>query len=281
MKTLIFILTITLLAISCNQPKKEKSYSLVKAWSTDTLLRTPESACYDAERDIIFVANINSGPWDKDGNGFISKINKHGEILELEWVTGLNAPKGMGVYDGKLYVADVDELVIIDISNAEITEKVLFEGAHSLNDLSVDASGKVFISDSRDNIIYTWFEGEYEIWLNEGFEKSNGLLCEEDRLLLASSDFNAIDYETKEITLINDSISSGDGIAAIGDGYYFVSEWPGEVFLIKPDNSIMSVLNTREAGISSADIDYIKKDSLLLVPTFFTNTIEAYKLSVK
>ncbi len=282
MRTLIFILIFTIFIISCvNRPVNEKSYSLVKVWSSDTSLRTPESAYYDEKRDVIFVSNINSGATEEGDNGFISKLNPQGEIIELKWVTGINTPKGIGVFGNTLYVTETNKLVIINIEKAEIIEKIAIEGTGFLNDISIDSAGKVFISDSKANKIFTYFDGKIDTFLIEGIDRSNGLLCEDKRLLLASSDFNAIDYKTKEITVINDSIQGGDGIAYVGDGYYFVSEWPGEVYLIKPDRSIISLLNTRDEKRNTADIDYIKKDSILLVPTFHKNTIDAYKFVVK
>jgi len=44
----------------------------------------------------------------------------NGSIIELNWIAGLNAPKGMAIYDNssgssKLYVSDITDLVEIDI----------------------------------------------------------------------------------------------------------------------------------------------------------------------
>jgi hypothetical protein len=40
------------------------------------------------------LSNIDGKPDEKDGRGFISKISPvNGTIIELNWVTGLNAPK--------------------------------------------------------------------------------------------------------------------------------------------------------------------------------------------
>ena len=282
MKTIILLLFVLFFFISCTNKNKKcielKSFTLEKVWTTDTILKTPESAYYDEDRDVIYVSNLYRES-DVEGDvGFISKINTNGDVIELEWVTGLNSPKGMAVFNNKLYVSEIDKIAIIDIDKGEIIEKVLFEGAEFLNDISVDSNGMVFISDSKESVIYTWFEGEKSTWIDSGFSRSNGLLCENNRILVAATDFLSIDYETKNISIINDSISGGDGIAEVGCGYYLVSEWPGEVFIIAPDSSIKSVLNTREEKINTADIDYIKKDSLLLVPTFYKNSIDAYKL---
>ena len=72
-------------------------YRLTRLWASDTLLRTPESVIYDELRDVLYVANVNMNPWEKDGNGFISKLSSSGEILNLRWVEGMNGPKGMGI----------------------------------------------------------------------------------------------------------------------------------------------------------------------------------------
>ncbi|MBN1185736.1 MAG: hypothetical protein JXB49_25870 [Bacteroidales bacterium] len=285
MRTIIFFLLASIILFGCKnkaglEPQAEVVYQLQKTWSSDTILRTPESVHYDNERNVIYVSNINSDPGGKDNNGFMSKLSVDGKILELHWVDGLSAPKGMDVYGNKLYVTDVDELVVINIDSSIIVKKIPVEGSEFLNDISVDKNGKVFFTDSKTNTIYTYNDSVVEIWLNSGIEKSNGLLCEKERVLCAASDLLSIDYATKTISVINDGISGGDGVTAIGDGAYFVSEWPGEVYIVKPDSSMVSLLNTRDDKTNSADIDYIQKDSLLLVPTFFKNSVVAYKLVV-
>ena len=112
------------LAVACS-PKTEQqqtetglqnsSPSLEQVWASDTLLRTPESVLYDREREVIYVSNINMNPWEKDGNGFLSRMDLEGHILDLQWVTGLSAPKGMGILGNALFVADIAEVVEIDL----------------------------------------------------------------------------------------------------------------------------------------------------------------------
>ncbi len=284
MKNLIILIGFVITILSCtNQPvdknKGIKAFKIKKVWTTDSILKVPESVLYDIKRDVIYVSNMNLKSTSDEENGFISKISTNGEIIDMYWIKDLKAPTGMAIFNGKLYVNDGgNTLVIIDIEKSEIIDRVFFENGKFLNDVSIDSSGVVYISDSKANVIYTWKDGKKEIWVDQGIQASNGLLCESDRILVAASDFISIDYLSKNLSIINDSINGGDGIAEVGCGYYLVSEWPGEVFLIGPDSSITSLLNTREAKINSADIDYIKNDSLLLVPTFYKNSIDAYKL---
>ena len=89
-------------------------------WETPDVFITNESVHYEPSNGQLYVANIEGEPAGKDGVGSISILSKTGEIIEQEWVTGLNAPKGMTVMDGKLYVTDVDALVEIDLASGEI-----------------------------------------------------------------------------------------------------------------------------------------------------------------
>ena len=221
----------------------------------------------------------------KDGNGFISRLSTDGDILDLKWVEDMSSPKGMGIYDGKLFISDVDEVIVIDIAAGEIIERIVFEGAKMLNDITVDEAGNLYVSDTDDNSISLISNGVVSEWLAGGLNAPNGLLIDGERLLLASmgsEDFTAIDLGSKEITLITEGINKGDGIARAGvPGHFLVSDWFGEVFLVYPDGSKVSLLNTKEAEIGSADIDFIPEKNLLLVPTFYKQNVVAYKLVEK
>ena len=51
------------------------------------MLKTPESVIYDKNRDIFYIANMNLEPRKKDGNGFISRMDREGKITDLKWIT--------------------------------------------------------------------------------------------------------------------------------------------------------------------------------------------------
>jgi hypothetical protein len=48
--------------------------------------------------------------------------------------------------------------------------------------------------------------------------------------------------------------------------------------MIGPDNNAVSLLRTKDTGYNTADIEYVPEMKLLLVPTFFKNSVIAYKL---
>ncbi|HVD98518.1 MAG TPA: hypothetical protein VNB90_09970 [Cytophagaceae bacterium] len=254
-----------------------------QAWATDTTLRTPESVLFDKGRNIIYVANINGKPDGKDKNGFISKLTPDGKIETLEWVKGLDAPKGMGVFKNKLYVTDITKLVEIDIDKGKVVKTYEVPGAVFLNDVTVDTAGLVYFSDSETNKIHTLSNGKVSTWLDKDLSKPNGLLAENNRLLLASmgnAEFSALDLSSKANTVIAKEIGAGDGVAYFGKpGHYVVSDWNGTVFLIEPDGKKNLVLDTKADKINSADIDFIPETGILLVPTFFNNRVVAYKVT--
>jgi hypothetical protein len=116
-------------------------------WESPADLKNPESVAYAPKQDVLFVSNIDGRPDQKDQNGFISKVSPtNGSIIELDWIKGLNAPKGMAVYDNsnsgsKLYVSDITDLVEIDIESGKIINRFNAPGSSFLNDVVSDDQG--------------------------------------------------------------------------------------------------------------------------------------------
>ena len=287
MKVRFLLFTMILFFACSNQTDQEQTQtqnakvpSLEQVWASDTLLRTPESVLFDREREVIYVANVNMNPWEKDGNGFISKMDLDGNIIELEWVTGFSGPKGMGILGNILFVADIDEVVEINIENGEINNRHKLEGTPTLNDITV-GEGVVYISGSDSNKLFELKDGQVSLVMEDNFGRPNGLFAESDRILMltsGSSQLMSINLDTKEHTVLVDSLGHGDGVVPVGNGDYLTSSWRGEVFYISSNWKRTQLLDTRDASINAADIDYIIDRNLLLVPTFFDNRIVAYKL---
>ncbi|MBT1701688.1 SMP-30/gluconolactonase/LRE family protein [Chryseosolibacter indicus] len=294
MKQLVVLSCVLAMVISACQTQKQNAeetevkdsvgaapVKLTLKWETDTVLTTCESVLYDRERDVLYAANINGVPDNKDGNGFISKVSLEGKVTEAQWVKGLNAPKGMGLFNSKLYVADIDRVVEIDVTSGKVTNTFAVEGAKFLNDVTVDSTGRVYVSDTGAGNIVVIENGKLSKWL-ENVEAPNGLLAEGNKLLMlsfAAKTFNTIDVASKQVTKQADGISNADGIEALGDGGYLVSSWDGEITHVGADFKTTSVLTLRADSVNSADIEYIQDKNLLLVPTFFKNTVRAYEVS--
>ncbi|MBU1439380.1 MAG: ATP-binding protein, partial [Gammaproteobacteria bacterium] len=124
-------------------------------WHTKDL-RVPESVLLGtaASQPTLFVSEIEGQSNTADAQGGIALLNVDGSIRQHNWLRGLNAPKGLASFDGKLYVADMTELVVIDIATAKVLEKISAPDAVFLNDVAVDAKGTVYVSDTRKNRLY-------------------------------------------------------------------------------------------------------------------------------
>lgn len=253
---------------------------LITIWETKKDLKTTESVIYDKENDILYVSNVNQNPWEKDKNGYISKVNLKGDVTEAGWVKGLSAPKGMGIYKGKLYVTDVDDLVEIDIKKGEIVNRYHVDGAQKLNDITVSSNGVVYISDSGDAAIYSFKKGKVEFFTKSpDFKGINGLFAQGNILYAGlENKVISIDIATKAVKTFTDKTGGVDGLVPSGKNSFFISDWTGHVYEIKEGEKPTLLLDTTPLQINAADIEYIKEKGILLVPTFFKDNIVAYQV---
>lgn len=251
--------------------------SLEQVWASENTLETPESVFYNEDADILYVSNIVGESNAKDGKGYISKLSLDGEIVEQEWVSGLDAPKGMAMLDGNLYVTNVDELVEINIESGEITNRFKVENAKFLNDAET-ADDKVLFTDMEDNKIYALENGTVQLWKETTLNRPNGLAFNNGQVLVASNGLSVVSEEGEPETLA-DGIDASDGIGVVDDNSYLVSNWNGEVYYVEKGQEKVKLLDTKDQNMNTADITYIKDRNLLLIPTFKDNRVVAYKLN--
>jgi sugar lactone lactonase YvrE len=259
--------------------------SLIQKWETPDELLVPESAVYDAKRDVVYVTNYD---WYRRSMGaerqFISKVSLDGNVSDLKWVTGLMQPAGMVIVSDKLYVVERRTLTEIDPDTGEITNRFEFPAPVFPNDVVVDDAGALYISDTRKHAIYKFAGGEFEEWVTGGgLDRPNGLCIDGGKLLVGNSGDNclkAIDLATKEInTVIRLQPGLIDGIKVGKDGSYIVSHWKGRVFRITPSgDAIDLLLDMSGRDVYTADFDYVPEKDLLIIPTFFDNRLMAYEL---
>jgi len=252
---------------------------LVKVWESRPVFQVPESVLYDPVSGNIFVSNIQGSPAEKDGKGFISVIDIQGNVKKLNWVSGLNAPKGMAVYSGNLFVADVDALVEINIAKAEIVKRYPVKNAAFLNDVAAGQDGMIFVSDTQTGKIHVLNNGRMEELPLEPIRNANGLFVSGKKLYIGSEKIQVMDIKTKKLTVLLNNAGDGiDGLELLGDGNFLFSHWAGRIFIMK-GNKLKKLLDTSAKGINSADICFVKDRQLVLVPTFMDNRVVAYRLT--
>lgn len=268
---------ILLLTVIAGNITKAQTHSLVKKWETDTLLKTPESVLFDAKAQLLYVSNIDGTPDGKDGKGSIGKVALNGKIIATDWVKGLNAPKGMGIYKNKLYVADLTEVVVIDIDKAAIVQHIPIEGSVFLNDITIDKNGTVYVSDTRTSKVFRIEKG-FVVTLLQNLQGPNGLLAVGSDLMILDkgSLVNLIGGQLSKVAEGMDP--STDGIEMVKENEYIVSCWSGVVYYVFANGNKQTLLDTRAQKINSADIGYDAKKKIVYVPTFYKNSIVAYEL---
>ncbi len=297
MKILIAILLLSISLLTCKSSEQETpvtsettptprrdtaTEALTVLWETDTLLKTVESVIYDAASQFIYTANINGHFMNKDGNGFISKVNLAGEIVAEKWITGLDAPTGLGIYQGKLYTTDIDRIVEIDMAKAAVSNTYAVKGAKAFNDVAVGMDGTVYCSDTGGNQIFALKNGQV-VLVKEGIDTPNGLLLDKNRFLVTQwtpRTVSMLDLSSKQLTPFAGGITGTDGLAAIGDGTYLASGFHGLIYHLAADGSKELLLNTSKEQIKAADIDYIISQKTLLIPTMDGNKVMAFKVAL-
>ncbi len=257
------------------------SQHLSLQWETDSLFLKPESALYDSVNKVIYISNINGNYLAKDGNGFITRLKLDGGIEELKWCSGLDNPQGMGLFHDKLYVADIDRVLKINVSDARIEKEYKIEGAQFLNDIAADGNGDIYVSECRKNKIYRISNDKVELWTDDPVLSSpNGLFCTDNTLFILNMERGNVligDKTSKRLTLFCENIRNCDGIVSDRKGGFFISgAWQGQIFHLNAKGEKRLLLDLGEKKTITADIEYIAEHKLLIIPTL-DKTVLAYK----
>jgi DNA-binding beta-propeller fold protein YncE len=270
------VLSFLLLAV-CQFSNAQK-HKLVQLWATEAVVATPESVLADLKNNKLYVSLIDREPWGVDGKGGIGRMTNTGTNYDSLWFTGLNAPKGLGVYRNKMYAADISEVVVVDVPTAKLIKKIPVEGASGLNDITVSDGGIVYVSDSKTGRIWKITDDKPMLYL-ENITGANGLKAIKDDLYFAKgSAFMKADAK-KNITQIADVGQAIDGIEPVGNGDFLVTSWSGYIFYVYANGQTELLLDTHEQKKNTADIGYDPVKKIVYVPTFFDRRIVAYQLS--
>ncbi len=274
--------------------KPIESQELEVAWETEAKFELPESVIYDSINDVLYVSNIVNHPFKKDGSGYISKVSMDGTILELKWLDSLNAPKGLTIVNEKLYIADVDELVEVEISSKTV-KKYKGAGAVCFNDVTHDKYGNVYVGDTYTDSIYRLNQfGQLPLWFYSPNLAPNGIHIDNDTGNMIIGTWGSLmeGWGTPDQAgnLVNVNITSKkikpmgkkpignlDGVESDGKGSYFVTDWSaGSLYRIK-SNGRFEVLKTLAKG--AADHEVLLDKNLILVPIMTEGKVVALKIN--
>ena len=265
------------LVLLLSLPGWTQGHRLEKIWQTDTIIAVPESVLPDLKNNRLFISLIDGGGWIADGKGGVGLLSADGKSWDGNWISGLHAPKGMGIANGQLYVADMGEVVVINISKGLIEKRIIPDSAKGLNDVAVTEKGIVFVSDSRAGRIWK-LEGEKPVLFLDSVRGVNGLKAIGDELYIgAGKNFVKADASGK-LTKIAELPQGIDGIEPVGNGDFILTAWAGYIFYVDASGKVETLLETHAEKKNTADIGYDRNNRILYVPTFNGKSVVAYKL---
>ncbi|HEV7536740.1 MAG TPA: hypothetical protein VGP90_13960, partial [Acidimicrobiia bacterium] len=244
---------------------------------TVTGFENPESAPWDSATGKFYVSNIGPGPIDPMGrapDGYLSTISSNGQLETAKWVTGLRSPKGIHRWGDALLVADVGQLVVVDVAAAKIRTTMDLDalGAKFPNDVTVDdRTGDAYVSDTGRDAIYRVPAGttKPEVWLESpALENPNGLYVDGDKLMVAGYGKDpdgdgpaargpgrvlVVDLATKSVTPLGDMAPLGnlDGIEKVGADW-IVTDNTGHVWRVTADGKageLAKIANAADLGV--------------------------------
>ena len=258
-----------------------QSDKLKKVWDTKGL-NVPESVMPVYDKGILYVSNVGSNnPAAKEKNGFISVLNVDGSIKNLEWCSDLDSPKGMGLYNGFLYVTEVDKISKIDTKTGEKVKSFPVNGATFLNDIAVNKDGILYITDSGTGTVYKLENDTVSVLIkSDEFPSPNGIIEVNGKLYVGTGDkVIAIVPETLQVEDYLLNTGGVDGLVMAEPDVFLFSNWAGKIFLMKKGGEKELLLDTSSTKNSkTADFGYITKLKRIYVPTFFGNSVVCYEV---
>jgi sugar lactone lactonase YvrE len=267
------------------------------AWRLADGIMTPESVLYDAAADRYLVSNINGSTTGVDNNGYITEISGDGKVIKPKLIEGgagktkLDAPKGLGLSGNVLYVSDITVVRKFDAKTGAAKGEIPIKDSTFLNDISVAADGRVFVSDSglkekagggfeptgTDAVYVIDKAGKVKpLAKNKDLNGPNGILSTDKGVLVVtfgSDEVYRLNAEGAKEQATKLPAGGLDGLLQVGDSL-FISSWKASaVFKGTLGGKFEPVLS----GVKGpADIGFDSKRSRIVVPRFMDNAVEAY-----
>ncbi len=297
MKNRVFRLTTILCAVTCLA-------FCVPAFAKDKViegLNSPESVARVGKYLYVSNVGVKLAPNTKDGDGYIAKLDLDGNAVKKDFITGLDAPKGLVEMGNVLYVADIDHLFGFDLKNGEkvfaldlSAEKTVF-----LNDLAIEDNDHLFISATDINKIFQvdiktktyrdvgvtvsgpnglWYDAKGKYLYVVGFANQNGK---------ASGEVGVVDLSRQpaEYQKIIDRPGFYDGLQPMSEGVFLVSDWVafeperGVLIRVNVKNRTFEVIPGAYGG--PADFLYFRDKAGLYPPLLYIPRMIDGKLEIR
>lgn len=266
-------------------------------------LSAPESALWDATRNVWYVSNINGPDVAKDDNGYIIRLSADGAKLDsVPFINGadaditLNAPRGMALVGDTLWVADIDAVRAFDVNtgNAVTSLELAAQNATFLNDVAVGGDGTIYITDSgisfnaggaishpgRSRVFSLVGRNAREVVALPAESAANGIAFDAANKRWLIVGFNspsvfAWTVGADSVTVAGSGPGGGDGLVILNDGRALYSTWADSSLYVFENGTSTKL----RGGLNApADIGYDARRNIVAVPLFSDNRVELWRV---
>ena len=292
--SLVLSLVVTSLLASCSDDNGGPSALITEG------LQWPESAIFDEATQTFFVSNLGHNILETDflnpprnGDGYVSRHHSDGTLLNRDFISGLDGPKGIAIARGILYVTDLDAIVAVELSTGEPIARYETEGVFGLNDIVADGDSLFFTSTALNSVYRLSPDSVPAISLvahDPNFEFPNGIAVDSNSIFFASTglfpsenspgtlgEIFSIEKATGTVSTVGTISGKWDGVVSLCDGSLAVNEFStGDITRIDPSTGRTELIqeNFVESTLPLAGLADVNGNGCdLLIPSMFTHTI--------
>lgn len=240
---------------------------------------SPESITYDTTGKRYFISNTSSSK--------ILQRDRQGNITDFVTVGG--SIHGVTVHNGRVYVCNGTRVRGYDLITAAEVFNVLISGSTFLNDLAIDNSGMMYVSDFNGRRIYkvNTSNNEYWIYVPATTNQPNGVYVDapRNRLLVCcwggSAPVKSVNFADSSITnIITTPYSNCDGISLDRNNNVYISTW-GIQSVVRYDINFVNPPVVVASSLSNpADIYVNKLTDTLAIPNAGNSTVAFFLLDI-
>ena len=252
---------------------------LITANITFSQYSSPESITYDTTGKRYFISNTSSSK--------IVQRDRQGIVTDFVTVGG--SIHGVSVHNGKVYVCNGTRVRGYDLITAAEVFNVVISGSAFLNDLAIDNSGMMYVSDFNGRRIYkvNTNNSEYWIYVPATTNQPNGVYVDapRNRLLICcwggSAPVKAVNLVDSVISnIITTPYSNCDGISLDRNNNVYISTW-GIQSVVRYDINFANPPVVVASSLSNpADIYVNRMTDTLAVPNAGNSTVGLFHLDI-
>lgn len=287
-------LAVVLAAAGCGNGEEravpsERVPTLTRLFRVDSLHR-PESVAWDSARGRYLVTNVADGD-EGEARGFVTTVAEDGSRVRVRAIGGgrgarLDQPRGIAVRGDRAWIADLHRVVGLDLTADTALFYVPIPESRLLNDVAVDASGDVYVSDTSADALFRLpgGEGRYERVAAPGSLRGpNGLLAAPGGVLLVAGWEGALVSLNPDssVTLLAEApeLEHLDGLQRAPDGGLLVTDFAAG-HLQRLERRSELVWRTGVIWLSGLEgpADFLVRDRILALPELDGDRVTFYRV---